>query len=123
MPAVVERSFFRFCASMRGTMHGAAIPSAREYDHTMLNYSKYDSFLPTLSSLEMKTSFAAVSLSLAALASAQSLGGVGSLSSSCQAAALGLVTSPFGACANVGGLIGVLSASGSVISPVSRRSM
>ncbi|KAH9811033.1 hypothetical protein DFH28DRAFT_1063874 [Melampsora americana] len=42
---------------------------------------------------------------------------IGSLSASCQAAAGGLLTSEFGTCANVMGLVPVIGASGSVVGP------
>lgn len=42
---------------------------------------------------------------------------IGSLSTSCQAASGGLLTSEFGTCANVMGLIPVIGATGSVVSP------
>ncbi|KAG0141607.1 hypothetical protein CROQUDRAFT_281553 [Cronartium quercuum f. sp. fusiforme G11] len=43
---------------------------------------------------------------------------IASLSSSCKGATAGLVTSPFGTCANVMGLVPVIGAPGSILSPL-----
>lgn len=63
----------------------------------------------------MRSAVLAVSLTLLSAAAGQS--SITSISASCQAAALTLVSSPFGACTDLVALVSVLSAQGSVIAP------
>ncbi|GAA5925905.1 uncharacterized protein JCM15063_005157 [Sporobolomyces koalae] len=62
---------------------------------------------------------AAVSILAATATSAQSLGSLGDISSSCQAAAVTLLGSDFATCSNLQALLGVAtSSSGSIVQPV-----
>jgi len=85
------------------------------YITLLLFSSTYQSF--NMSSLRM-ISVSVVLSALTCVTIAQDLTQlIGSLSGTCQAAAGGLLTSEFGTCANVMGLVPVIGASGSVLAP------
>ena len=64
------------------------------------------------------TTFALIAGTAATLSSAQSLGGsLGGISSDCQQAALTLLGSEFAQCSQLSGLLGVATASGSIVDP------
>lgn len=64
---------------------------------------------------------AAATVFLASSASAQLSGLTSGLSSSCQQSAAGLLAGDFATCANLIGLVSIITAQGSVISPVNVR--
>jgi len=66
----------------------------------------------------MRQSITLTALVATTVASAQSLGGsLGGISSNCQQAALTLLGSEFAQCSDLSGLLGVATASGSIVEP------